>query len=321
METEPDLSAVSSFMGVLDDDAGDRTNGALPLSSAPPPVREPAPRLWTVLLSVPLVFAAVGIVNLILIGVAVVATGEKPDMTTIQASVERALTPPIVILSYALTSLTMLIFSVAAAALSQAGLPARLRLRAAGIPASALALFIVGFVALSGSSGALFSLLGVSDQGSLGQLQRILANASPAMLAVSTLVIGLGAGLAEELYFRGYLQTRLSKRWGRWPAILLTAVLFALIHFDRLQSPFAFVAGLAFGWMTERTGSLRPAIAAHVTNNAVSVLATGLLPSFPARSVQAALLGLCLTTAAVCYAALRRRLPPDHDSGVKNKGG
>ena len=74
METEPDLSAVSSFMGVLDDDAGDRTNGALPLSSAPPPVREPAPRLWTVLLSVPLVFAAVGIVNLILIGVAVVAT-------------------------------------------------------------------------------------------------------------------------------------------------------------------------------------------------------------------------------------------------------
>ena len=38
------------------------------------------------------------------------------------------------------------------------------------------------------------------------------------------------AALPEELFFRGYLQTRLEKRWGRGIAVLISAILFTAWH-------------------------------------------------------------------------------------------
>jgi uncharacterized protein len=40
----------------------------------------------------------------------------------------------------------------------------------------------------------------------------------------------LTAGIPEEFFFRGYLQTRLEKRWNRVSAILLTSLLFMAWH-------------------------------------------------------------------------------------------
>ena len=65
----------------------------------------------------------------------------------------------------------------------------------------------------------------------------------------------------EELYFRGWLQNLLERRMGRTAALLLTAVLFGLAHFNKRTAFFnwryvilAALAGIFYGraWRRER---------------------------------------------------------------------
>lgn len=73
--------------------------------------------------------------------------------------------------------------------------------------------------------------------------------------------------VAEEIYFRGFCQTSLSHRVGVTPAILLTALLFALAHGNMWYLHLYFGLGCFLGWVYEKSGSLWPAIAAHFINN------------------------------------------------------
>lgn len=84
---------------------------------------------------------------------------------------------------------------------------------------------------------------------------------------------GIIQPVAEELLFRGaVLGALLSWRplQGKpWWAVLLSAVLFSVIHMNPGQMPTAFLIGLLLGWLTYRTGSLLPGIVMHVFNNSV----------------------------------------------------
>jgi exosortase E/protease (VPEID-CTERM system) len=88
--------------------------------------------------------------------------------------------------------------------------------------------------------------------------------------------------IAEELAYRGYLMRRLVDadfesvpfRSVRWLALTVTAIAFGLAH-GVLWLP-GIVAGLAYGLILVRRGSLGEAVAAHATTNALiaaSVLA------------------------------------------------
>jgi membrane protease YdiL (CAAX protease family) len=44
------------------------------------------------------------------------------------------------------------------------------------------------------------------------------------------------------------------------------------MHADPVHSPVAALLGLYLGWITERAGSILPAVIAHVVNNAMAVL-------------------------------------------------
>jgi len=92
--------------------------------------------------------------------------------------------------------------------------------------------------------------------------------------------IGLLAPLCEEIVFRGaILRTLLSIfRSKAWAAIALSALLFALIHANPAQMPYAFVVGLLLGWMYWRTGSIVPGTLLHVVNNTGVYLTDRLLP-------------------------------------------
>ncbi len=74
--------------------------------------------------------------------------------------------------------------------------------------------------------------------------------------------------IPEEMFYRGYLQTRLDERWPpRWhvlgaevgPGLLLTCVLFAFGHslvIYQWWHVFIIVPSLAFGWLRARTGGI-----------------------------------------------------------------
>ena len=75
--------------------------------------------------------------------------------------------------------------------------------------------------------------------------------------------------LTEEFAFRGVV-LGLLRPYGNRLAIGASAVLFALMHGNFVQIPFALICGLALGYATVRTNSLWPAIVAHFINNAMS---------------------------------------------------
>jgi len=65
----------------------------------------------------------------------------------------------------------------------------------------------------------------------------------------------------EELFFRGWLQNLLERRFGRYPALFVTAILFGLSHFNKRAVHFnwryvllAAIAGIFYGraWREER---------------------------------------------------------------------
>jgi membrane protease YdiL (CAAX protease family) len=88
------------------------------------------------------------------------------------------------------------------------------------------------------------------------------------------LIVGVGAPIIEEIFYRGLCQGALVKR-GLPPAaaIGITAVVFGLSHGELLQLPALVVFGAAAGSLAHRSGRLGPGIAAHVAFNMVTVIA------------------------------------------------
>lgn len=85
--------------------------------------------------------------------------------------------------------------------------------------------------------------------------------------------LAIMAPLVEELLFRGAIEGHFLHR-GMRPkyAILVSALIFGIIHLNPMQIPFAFFIGLIFGWLYWRTGSVIPGMIGHFLNNTVASL-------------------------------------------------
>jgi hypothetical protein len=88
------------------------------------------------------------------------------------------------------------------------------------------------------------------------------------------------APIVEELIFRGAMEGHMLRQGKKhWVAIVVSAAIFGIIHFNPAQSLFAFLLGLAFGWLYYRTGSVVPGMMGHMLNNAIcAVLLTSSTP-------------------------------------------
>lgn len=154
--------------------------------------------------------------------------------------------------------------------------PGRLRLRPGRETGATLALMILGTLALGQALDSAVTLAGLSGRGTMAVIRRALEGATGPDLFAAVLIVGLVAGTAEEVFFRGYLQTALRQRWGPVPAVVFTAAAFAALHLEPLHAALAFALGLWLGFVTERAQSALPAVAAHVVNNVVFTLLTAL---------------------------------------------
>ena len=87
------------------------------------------------------------------------------------------------------------------------------------------------------------------------------------------LSIALLAPILEEMLFRGAIEGRLLRMWQNpWGAIIVSSLVFGVVHMNPAQIPFAFLLGVMFGWLYYRTGSLLPGIIGHVLNNSVAAV-------------------------------------------------
>ncbi len=87
------------------------------------------------------------------------------------------------------------------------------------------------------------------------------------LISVAT-ALGL-AGVCEEFAFRGFLQSTLTRRFSFMPALITTAFVFGLFHFDPqlVYIISAMTAGIVLGYIYHHWNSYIVAVIAHSTVN------------------------------------------------------
>lgn len=119
----------------------------------------------------------------------------------------------------------------------------------------------------------LYEAFGV-DPDEIGESAQELGDKAEDPLSVVLLVLMavVGAAIAEEICYRG-LWLRSLSRHGTGVAVVASALVFAVVHFEPLSIPPLFVFGVVAALLATTSGRLGPAIWAHVGFNALAVAA------------------------------------------------
>ena len=96
-------------------------------------------------------------------------------------------------------------------------------------------------------------------------------------ILLSILFTALLAPLVEEIVFRGFTHRYLGKIYPPWVAALLSGAIFGIIHFNWLQTVYAFALGVILGFVCSWTKSLRPCVAFHMMFNAANFVISPVL--------------------------------------------
>lgn len=92
-------------------------------------------------------------------------------------------------------------------------------------------------------------------------------------LFLTLISIAVLPAICEELFFRGFMQSVLTRWLGGHAGAIVQGILFSLFHGQVYGFIPRVIMGVAFGYMRKYTGSLMPGMVAHFVNNAVGVLA------------------------------------------------
>lgn len=92
------------------------------------------------------------------------------------------------------------------------------------------------------------------------------------------------AAITEELTLRGYIMGNLRK-YGDKFAILVSALVFAVMHGNLIQAPFALIAGFGIGYLSIKTGTIWTGIAIHFANNLISTVISYAMDILPEETV------------------------------------
>jgi membrane protease YdiL (CAAX protease family) len=133
-----------------------------------------------------------------------------------------------------------------------------------------------GFVAQMAIAAVLVLLesvfdLDISDVGEVAENLTDRADDPVGVVALFLVVVGI-APVVEEIFYRGLWQRAAQRRLGRWPGLLLGAVVFGVIHLQPIDTLALVAFGLVAGWLADRYGRLGPAIWAHVAFNLTAVV-------------------------------------------------
>ena len=131
----------------------------------------------------------------------------------------------------------------------------------------------------------LYILLSVSIGAGIGvgeymviQTGYLIPDLSPLNLLKLTVVMVFFVGLVEEVIFRSVLQTRLNKIFGAWGGILLSSMLFGVMHSGygtSYEVLYTFFVGVIIGYMFYKTRSL-PLIT--LIHGVVNIFLFGIIP-------------------------------------------
>lgn len=105
------------------------------------------------------------------------------------------------------------------------------------------------------------------------QVEILLGGDNVASLIVNVLIVGVMAGLSEELFFRGGLQRlMMTSRVNPHVAIWVTAFIFSAFHMQFFGFFPRMILGAFFGYLLYWSGSLWLPVSIHILNNTIVVV-------------------------------------------------
>ena len=93
---------------------------------------------------------------------------------------------------------------------------------------------------------------------------------NPLFFWIAFLSVTLFAGIFEEMLFRGFFQQVWERAFSPLPAIGISAILFAVVHFNPWWLIQILLLGILLGYIAYRSDSVVPGIFIHVLNNAIA---------------------------------------------------
>ena len=92
----------------------------------------------------------------------------------------------------------------------------------------------------------------------------------PFDMVLKLIISGLAAAVAEEIFFRGWMQPTLRRRYSAAVSIVAVNLVFAPLHL--IAAPYfisllTFFPGLIMGWLRERYGNILPSMIFHFLGN------------------------------------------------------
>lgn len=124
------------------------------------------------------------------------------------------------------------------------------------------------------SMSALETMLREMGERSQAMVEAFLMREGIGALVANLLVLALVPAICEELLFRGAMQQLMVRCLGgrhHW-AIIITAAVFSLFHFELFAFLPRFMLGIALGYLFHYGGSLWVNATAHFANNAIVVV-------------------------------------------------
>lgn len=228
------------------------------------------PRLWTVWLVFILAFTAAiiasALATLPFILPEVLANPGKPPG---ENDIMEKLSTPFAFIAIAFPpQLAIMLAALIAATLSPISIRDRLGFTKSGL--SGFQNLIVGLsVLLPGAIGMVFAYLMTLVIEPDSSAEMMWQNMGPLAAIPFVLFIALMPGFGEEMLFRGYIQRRLLQRWRPALAILISSLLFAMVHVMPHAVVFAFPVGLWLGYVAWKTDSIWPTILCHILINGI----------------------------------------------------
>ncbi len=140
-------------------------------------------------------------------------------------------------------------------------------------PSSVSFLSILGGVGVCMAANIVSNILSIifSDLGiTVPEAPKMMENTGTSLL-LNLFVIAVLPALLEEMMFRGCV-LRLLRPYGNFFAVLMSSLLFGLMHGNLRQIPFATMVGLCLGFLYVATDNIWIPIGVHFCNNAFSVL-------------------------------------------------
>jgi membrane protease YdiL (CAAX protease family) len=269
------------------------------------PAAKPKPRIWTVFMAY--IVALIGAVLVQVIAViALVARifAHGGDVKQISTDLPKMVSAPAGFVAFAaMSQFVMVLAAFIPARLSAQPVRQRLGLIAPDLPMWGYLIIAIGSVVpLAAGVGLAYALAQVINPDE--SVRMLYEQMTWAWFVPFVLFIALVPGFVEETFFRGYIQRRLLQRWSPGAAILVTTILFALMHIMPHAIALAFVLGLWLGVLAWRTGSVWPGAVSHAfVNGSWNIWQVGkMLGIFP-ETTHIAVTATIAAVAVICFLA------------------